>query len=192
MNITDAIRSRRSIYPAQYSGEQINDEVIHTLLENANWAPNHYHTEPWRFMVYKGDGLKKLMSKLAELYKLYNLDTFSDVKYARYADRAEQISHSIVVAVDISDKPNLPEIEEIAAASCAVQNILLTLAEYPEVGGYWSTGKLVYTPEFKEFLGLEENQLCMGMIHLGMIKPDSPKPQGKRRPAGEKIQWVVS
>lgn len=55
------IKNRRSIYPYQYSkGEVIPDHIIWQILENANRAPNHKQTEPWRFTVFAGDGLKVL------------------------------------------------------------------------------------------------------------------------------------
>ena len=39
--INRLIRERRSVYPAQYSGEKVDDSIIEQMLENANWAPNH-------------------------------------------------------------------------------------------------------------------------------------------------------
>ena len=41
MSISELIRSRRSVYPNQYSGEKVPDEIILEALENANCAPNH-------------------------------------------------------------------------------------------------------------------------------------------------------
>ena len=39
------------------------------MLENANWAPTHRLTEPWRFVVFKGEGLKTLAKFQSELYR---------------------------------------------------------------------------------------------------------------------------
>lgn len=191
MDVHELIRNRRSIYPSQYSGEVIDDAIIHEIMENANWAPNHYHTEPWRFIIFKGDGLVSLMNKLAELYKKHSGERFDESKYQRYFARAKQVSHAIVVAVDVCEKPNLPKIEEIEAVACSVQNILLTVSSYPHIGGYWSTGMLVYLPEFAEFLNLKDNQTCLGTVYLGTLKPNAIRPKSTRRPVGEKIQWVT-
>jgi nitroreductase len=191
MNVHQLIRNRRSIYPGQYSGETIDDAIIHEIMENANWAPNHYHTEPWRFIIFKGDGLVSLMHILAELYKEHSGDHFNEAKYLRYAARASQVSHAIVVVVDYSDKPNLPQVEEVEAVACSVQNILLTVSSYPDIGGYWSSGMLVYLPEFASFLQLEDNQACLGTVYLGCLKEDAPKPKSSRKPIREKIKWVV-
>jgi nitroreductase len=191
MDVHHLIRNRRSIYPGQYSGESIDDSIIRDIMENANWAPNHYHTEPWRFFIFKDAGLVSLMAKYAELYKEHSGDAFNQSKYERYTARASQVSHAIVVAVETSEKPNLPEIEEIEAVACSVQNILLTASSYPDIGGYWSSGMLVYLPEFAEFLGLTDNQTCLGNIYLGKLKPDAATPKSSRKPVSEKIKWIV-
>ena len=57
MSIVETIQNRRSIFPKQMSGEQVPQEVIDKMLELANWAPTHRHTEPWRFKVYSGDAM---------------------------------------------------------------------------------------------------------------------------------------
>ena len=67
--VNEAIRSRRSIYSSMFSGEVVDDAIIGQMLENANWAPTHKLTEPWRFVVFKGEGLKKLATFQSELYK---------------------------------------------------------------------------------------------------------------------------
>ncbi len=190
MDINKLIQSRRSIYPSQYSGKKVRKSVIKQLLENANWAPNHYHTEPWRFIVFENNGLKRLMSTLSELYKQHSGEAFNDSKYARYAARAKQVSHAIVVVVDKSDKPNLPAIEEIEAVACAVQNMLLTISADPTIGGYWSTGMLVYLQEFADFLELDDNQICAGIVYVGTLKENAIQPKSKRGPVEEKTTWI--
>ena len=56
--INDVIKYRRSIYPKEYQqGKTIPDEIIWQILENANHAPNHKQTEPWRFKVFSGEGM---------------------------------------------------------------------------------------------------------------------------------------
>ena len=64
------IRNRRSVFPKQFEeGRQVPDEIIEQILENATWAPSHGLTEPWQFVVFTGEGLKKLAQFQSELYK---------------------------------------------------------------------------------------------------------------------------
>jgi len=67
--INELVRQRRSVYPKDYTGAIVPDSVIEQMLENANWAPNHKLTEPWRFVVFTGTGLKALAAFQSECYK---------------------------------------------------------------------------------------------------------------------------
>ncbi|MDX1285865.1 MAG: nitroreductase family protein, partial [Draconibacterium sp.] len=87
MDISEIIKNRRATPPRLYAKKEISKEVIEQLLENANWAPNHKKTEPWRFKIYTGESKSKLanevkallQSKLAEGYQVApeKIDKFS-------------------------------------------------------------------------------------------------------------------
>ena len=64
-------------------------------------------------------------------------------------------SHIIAVGVKRDPKKSVPEIEEIGAVFCAIQNMYLTATAYG-VGAYLSTGGITYFEEAKTFFGLEE------------------------------------
>ena len=61
-DVQAAIRTRRSFSLKELSPEPINLELIAAVLEAANWAPSHGKTEPWRFVVYRGDA-RQLVSQ---------------------------------------------------------------------------------------------------------------------------------
>ncbi|HZE82668.1 MAG TPA: nitroreductase family protein, partial [Puia sp.] len=64
------LQNRRSVFPDQFEkGKIIPDDMIWQLLENANWAPNHKHTEPWRFTVFTGSARKRFAAFQASRYK---------------------------------------------------------------------------------------------------------------------------
>ena len=89
------IKHRRSIFPPQYSDDSIKKEVIQQIVENANWAPTHKLSEPWRFTIYAGDGLKKLANFMADLYKKVSLEegTFNEDKYENLKTKPLMINH---------------------------------------------------------------------------------------------------
>jgi nitroreductase len=69
--VTKIIRGRRSQFPAQFKeNDPVADSIIEEILENANWAPTHKLTQPWRFIVYTGAGLKTFGDYQAEMYKM--------------------------------------------------------------------------------------------------------------------------
>ena len=67
--LRDIITSRKSVFPPQYSGQPIPEEVLQEIITAANYAPNHKHTHPWRIKVHKGDEKERLGEELVRLYK---------------------------------------------------------------------------------------------------------------------------
>ena len=61
--ITEIIKSRKSIYPHQFNGKIISKEVIIQLIENANYAPSHKMTQPWRFKIFLESAKNKLLQE---------------------------------------------------------------------------------------------------------------------------------
>lgn len=187
--ISRLIRHRRSIYPAQYSGEIITKEIINELLENANWGPTHKLSEPWRFTVFSGEGLKKLGDFMSDLYKEVTAEkgSFDEGKFIKLRNKPLLASHVIAIGMKRDEKERLPEIEEVEAVACAVQNIYLTAAAYG-VGCYWGTGGVTYFEKAKSFFGLGSKDKLLGFMYLGM--PKSKWPKSKRKPIQDKVTWV--
>ncbi|PWJ38473.1 nitroreductase family protein [Sediminitomix flava] len=187
--INDVIRSRRSVFPAQFSDKKIEKEVIDQILENANWAPNHGHTEPWRFFVFSGEGLKQLGEAQSKIYKeVTSEEDFDKNKFEKLLHKPNMASHVIAIAMKRGDNPKIPEIEEIEAVACAVQNIYLTATAYG-VGGYWGSGGITYMEEAKELFGLGEDDKVLGFFYLGYPK-EGLELEGKRKPIQEKVTWI--
>lgn len=186
--VNEMIRTRRSIYTNMFSGEEVDDAIIQEMLENANWAPTHKLTEPWRFVVFKGEGLKKLGNFQAELYKARKPENFNEDTYNKFKNKPLECSHVIAIGMHRDEKKSVPEVEEICATACAVQNMWLTASAH-RIGCYWSTGGVTFYDEAKAFFGLGKEDLLLGFLYLGVPKTDT-WPQGKRKPAVDKVQWV--
>ena len=187
--IDKVIEGRRSVYQQQYSGERVDDTIVRKILSNANWAPTHKLTEPWRFVVFTGDGLKKLASFQAELYKRVTTAsaTFKEDRYQNLLTKPMLSSHIIAVGMKRDEKKSVPEIEEIGAVFCAIENMYLTATAYG-VGCYLSTGGVTYFDEAKEFFGLGTEDRLIGFFNLGMSRIDVPS--GKRKPIEDKVVWI--
>jgi nitroreductase len=183
------VANRRSVFPQDYTGEKVDDKIIDQMLENANWAPTHKLTEPWRFMVFTGDGLKKLGEAQAGVYKTVTKadGTFKEERYQNLLKKPMQSSHIITVCMLRDEKKSIPEVEEVGAVFCAIQNMYLTATAY-KVGVYLSTGGITYFEEAKEIFGLGAHDKLLGFLHVGMLKQE-PKP-GKRKPIEDKVIWV--
>jgi nitroreductase len=185
--INRLISTRRSIFPKQFEqGRTIPDSIIWQALENANWAPSHKLTEPWRFTVFSGNGLQKLAEESAAIYKQYAGAKFKQNKYDQLLTTPLQCSHVIAIGCK-RHKDELPEIEEIASVACAVQNIYLTVAAYG-IGGYWSTGGITFMEAAKPLFGLDADDILMGFFYLGYIRV--PAAAGVRKSIQDKVSWV--
>ena len=187
--INKVIESRRSVFQQQYNGQTVDDAIVRKILSNANWAPTHKLTEPWRFVVFTGDGLKKLATFQSDLYKSKTLvdGSYKEDRYQNLLTKPMLSSHIIAVGMKRDEKNSVPEIEEIGAVFCAVENMYLTATGYG-VGCYLSTGGVTYFEEAKEFFGLSKNDKLLGFFHLGM--PKSVLPEGKRKAIEDKVTWV--
>jgi nitroreductase len=187
--LNEVIENRRSVFQQDYSGQQVDDAIVTQMLKNANWAPTHKLTEPWRFVVFTGAGLKKLAEYQAELYKKVTLadNSYKEERYQNLLTKPMLSSHIIAIGMKRDPKKSVPEIEEIGAVFCAVQNMYLTAAGYG-VGAYLSTGGITYFEEAKTFFGLEDEDKLLGFFHVGIRKREMPK--GKRKPVEEKTRWI--
>jgi nitroreductase len=156
------------------------------MLENANWAPTHGLTEPWRFSVFSGDGLKRLSNFQAELYReITPPDEFKQPKYDKLLQRPLLASHVISIGMKRQESGKIPEVEEIQAVACAVQNMFLTATAYG-IAAYWTSGGITYEEKAKDFFGLGKNDKLLGFLFIGYSK-ESPK--GRRNDMNEKVRW---
>lgn len=186
--INRLIRKRRSVFPKQFAaGQTIPDEIVNQILENATWAPTHGLTEPWYFIVFTGEGLKKLANYQSELYKKTSGEKFKENKYQNLMENPLKASHVIAICMKPDPNKKIPEIEEIESVAAAVQNMYLTVTAYG-LGGYWTTGGITYNEEAKQFLGLNEEDKLLGFFYLGQVA--IPSPDSKRKSTKEKVRWV--
>lgn len=189
--LSKLIQRRRSVFQAEYAEEPVDDSVIERMLENANWAPTHKMTEPWRFVVFAGEGRKVLARLQSDFYKSYTTadGTFREDRYRNLQEKPLLSSHIIAVIMRRDPAESVPAIEEAGAVFCAIQNMYLTAAAYG-VGCYFSTGGITYFDGGAAQFGFSENDVLLGFLHVGM--PKIPPREGKRRPISEKTRWVTS
>ena len=181
-------RNRRSVFPDQFEpGKKIDDEIIREILVNATWAPNHGQQQPWQFTVFTGEGLKKLAAFQSELYKQNSGEQFKEITYNKLQQNPLKASHIIAIGMKRTTTKNIPEIEDIAAVACAVQNIYLSVTAYG-LGGYWTTGGVTYNEKAKSFFGLGEKDKLLGFFYIGYVA--IPSTGATRLPMEEKVTWV--
>jgi nitroreductase len=174
-------RTRRSIKPAAMDvSREVPRDVLLELLEDAHRAPTHGLTQPWRFQVFTGAARARLAEGLQELYdRVTPPVSRNEEKRAKIGAAPRLAPVVIAVAARVVPGGKIPEIEEIAATACAVQNLMLS-AHANGLGGYWSTPAVTMSAEFAAWLGLDETHRMMGLLYLGYPqegKPPAPSPR---------------
>jgi len=170
------------------NGRLIDNADVEKLLQLADWAPTHAHTEPWRFVVYAHDKAQAFCKDHAELYKsITPAEKFNTATYEKLLHNGDKVSHIVAVIMKRGDNPKIPALEEISATSAAVQHILLG-AETLGIAALWSTGGLTHNPALKEYFGLQEQDIIIGLLYLGYT--DDIAKEGKRIvPLHHKVEW---
>ncbi len=182
-SVKQAIKQRRAIFPPSYIQKEIPKTLLIELLDCANAAPTHKLTQPWRFVVFRENGLIKLAEQLAEQYKMHTPpEQFLQKKYEN--TREKVLQSGAVIAIVVSYSGALPQWEELAATACAVQNLWLA-ASATGIGGYWSSPATI--KYLDEFLSLNGNEECVGFFYMGFH--DEPARAATRKPIEEKIRW---
>lgn len=187
--IQSTIKNRRSAKLATMNGGIIPDETVKKLLELARWAPTHGRTEPWYFFVYTGKALAKFGKTHADLH-LQNTpeEKRNPATYEKLLHNGDNASHLIIAVMKRGTNEKIPQLEEIAAASAAIENILIG-ATAAGIASFWSTGGLTHSHVLKEHLELGETDHVMGLVYLGYT--DEPAKEGSRNATiEEKVKWM--
>lgn len=186
-NINHLIQNRKSIFPQSYIDKDIPKETIEQILMNADRAPNHKLTQPWRFKIIRGEKRKALGTFLAETYKKHTPEhLFIPKKYEKNLLKAQQANCIIALNMQRNLANKVPEWEEIAALAMAVQNMHLTCTAYG-IGCYWgsATGLREY---MGDFFDLKEGERNLGFLYMGYYQNEPPV--SKRTPLDHKVEWL--
>jgi len=183
--VLDAIRGRRSI--GKMTDETPDRSLIRQVLEAAIWAPNHHLTEPWRFFVLQGESRADLGRVMGDIAAKREADPARQHAVAtKAAAKPLRAPCVIAIAVEPADDGSIPEIEEIAAGSAAVQNMLLA-AHSLGLAAIWRSGWVAFEPEIAAHFNLPPHARMLGFVYLGYPAMDAPARQ--RRPIDEVTTW---
>ncbi|SFW34762.1 Nitroreductase [Sinomicrobium oceani] len=189
--LSGIIRNRRSIYADEFVKGDIPDTLLEEILVNATWAPTHKMTEPWRFLVFRGEYLEEYGRYMAAYYREYYSKSFSGQALDEKLDYLERYPRNAACMIGVvlvrNEKIGLPEWEEIAAVSSAVQNIALTCTAN-NIGSYWSTKSVAI--DYVSGFGLAPHEKSLGLLYLGYPSEDRTVSRKKRSPLSKKVTFL--
>ncbi len=174
------IKNRRSIFPHQFNGDTIGKETIIELLESANTAPTHKLTQPWFFKIFSGKSKAKLANEL-----IHHNNSATELFQMKIHEKFTLSSHILCICMRRNENKLIPEWEEIAATSMAIQNIWLSCVN-SKIGGYWSTPTSIN--KLDTFLNLSKNERCLGLFYLGIYETTNKRIL-PRKNIKDDIEW---
>ncbi len=189
--VNQFIQSRESIFPKDFiKGELIDQASLMAVLENASWAPTHRFTQPWQFKIYSEEGKNTLLNKCIQVYRKEFGEEKTSFFEQKFSTKLSQSSHILMICMKRDPKESIPEWEEIAAVSCAVQNLHLSLKSH-NIGGYWSSPGFCASEDMNTVFDLDPKDKCLGFFYMGKIDPNKASKSNRERiPVPEFTEWI--
>ncbi|MFC3174690.1 nitroreductase [Novosphingobium bradum] len=205
MNVTEAVRSRRSV--RAFTGQPVPFETIRDLLEGARWAPSGCNFQPWEATVLTGEALAALQAKLLAAAPDDPLEYRFDAPNAspRHLARLQELGGQMygAMAVGRGDADGRADFARQNARSFGAP--VLLLAHFPKLMGppQWSDVGMwlqtimllareagldtcpqeymgMYGRTIKAHLGLSDDALLFCGLALGYRDADAPVNQFER------------
>jgi nitroreductase len=188
MDAIEAILTRRSVPKVSDTAPEAGE--IRRLLDVAVRAPNHHLTEPWRFIVLKGESLDRLGDAMAErVREQYAEDPDLEKRVAAEKARPRRAPVIVAVIYSPSDNPKAIECEDRYAVGALMQNILIA-AHASGLGAYLRTGPAAEYPGVHKFLEMKAGEEIAGFIYLGYPAEEPGNPPTPRTSASDKTDWM--
>jgi nitroreductase len=169
MELLEGIRTRTS--PLKLTAPGPDAEQLEQIIRAGIRAPDHGRLRPWRFTVFEGNAREKLGDAMANCLRTRVPNSPQEHLDAERA-KARRAPVIVVVGAKIS-KGKIPEIEQVAAAAAASQNMLLA-AHALGFGAMWKTGAAAYDPGVKALCGLEPEDHIVAIVYLGTVASPGP------------------
>ncbi len=204
------LRDRHDCAPLPEDLQTNLHTTLQALIELAGWAPFHkladkqLHRQgtmqsivPWRFHVLEKPACCQLVNELQ-----VQAEQFPDSIWSRAWDsKIPQLlagSSALILATwlpDPSSVEGMPELtinnmEHIAAASAAVQNLLLA-SEARGLHTYWGSGGILRSKEIFEYLQISTHEILLGAIFITSPEVDAreTQPGSLRNQRGTPADW---
>ncbi len=179
------LRGRRS---ARVFGPGIPPEAeIREALEDAVYVPNHRRTQPWRFVVARGEALARLAARAGAL----KLRPGGGDELRAAAERTRQELQSAGYALAVLQKEAAdPETREEDYAACILAAHQASLALWARgVAVRWSSGRITADPEVRALLAAVQDERVAILCYLGypQAMPARPAPE----PASGRTLWLA-
>ncbi|WP_028552972.1 nitroreductase family protein [Paenibacillus sp. UNC451MF] len=175
-SVAELIKQRRTV--RLFKSDAVSTELLKELLNIAVWAPNHGHREPWRFILFQGEGRAKLAQAMVQTYSAEDREKHGNKKMEYFM----QVPAHLVIVMQEDPRQKVWD-EDYAAVCSLIQNFQLAAWERG-LGVVWKTNNYGYDPKFRKTIGMQPGEKIAGVLHVGypeIIPPARPRTLAEER-----------
>lgn len=157
------LRGRRTI--DQYLQTPVPEELVREAIEVATWAPNHYVTEPWRFILPGPQTVEHIVDLNASIVAERKSPEHGEHKRKVWSEKPGWL----IVTCPRNDDAQR-EREDYAACCAAIHNFTLYLWK-AGVGSKWTTGPVTRDARLFDIIDADyETEFVVGLLWFGYPK----------------------
>ncbi len=173
MNLKNLIINRVS--NLKFTNQTVDLEHIMDLLDVAIYAPNHKMREPWRFVIFQGEGKETFVKRYVNTFE-------ESLKNDQYLTVNKVFSAPVVIAVVMPKTGQIrDDLEDLQANAAMIQNFLLLLTE-SGLSSFWKTPQYIESVAFRSTLQVGEQEIVVGLLMIGYSEMKiQPKPRKSAR-----------
>lgn len=178
---------RRSVPSRQLAAPGPDYDTLLRILRSASRVPDHGKRTPFRFVRIEGDARLSLGAQLAARSRSRDPNA-SDSVIEKDRLRFSFAPTIVTVVAKLGPDEKIPVQERLLTAGC-VCFALLQAAQALGFGAQWLTGWAAYDPEVRTLLGIHEDEVIAGFIHLGTAQAEAPERE-RPDPAALLTDWT--
>jgi len=143
--VLSAIRRRRSV--REFIGEPVSQEDVVEILTAGIWAPSGLNNQPWRFVVVRGEDVRRRLAGLTH--------------YGHIVTAAP-----LLIVVFLDTEAMYDTVKDHQAVGACIQNMLLA-ADALGLGAVWLGQIVKNKTRVNQTLGLDERYDLMAVLAIG-------------------------
>ena len=181
--VYQALYNRRMAW--KFEDREVPRDAVERMLATSVWAPNHKHTQPWRFFVSTKDSAHR--QKIADFAEKGIIARNAEDTTMAMRQRQWTLDQPLMIfAYSVpADREDLTQ-ENYAAVVCALHNVNLAgVAEGLAVT--WETGGIAKLPGLTEAVGGDPEWALVAMATVGYPDEESP---ATRTPVSAFVTWA--
>lgn len=176
MDFKELLKNRRSV--RNYENKKVPLELLHTIIQEACFAPSAMNQQPWNFIIIQNPELMKRISEENKKFLLHDIRSNPESRFKRYETSLKNPNFNVFYNASslilICSKPSFSSHED---CSLAAAYLMLSAAD-KHLGSCWiGFGAKIVDPKIRTEIGLTDDLEIVAPIIIGYPAtiPECPK-----------------